>query len=757
MGLRTALRAALAAAVVATAASPAGASVQVGASGWQWGNPLPQGNTLRTMAFAGSTGYAAGDFGTLLKTTDGGATWSGLPVGTFAGLGVVQALDADTVLAGGGCVARRTTDGGRTFTAVRFTAVEAGCRVPLRDLSFVSSDVGYVLLDDGSVFTTTDGGQTFSPRTAVPDTRARGGGAQPRGIAFVDASRGYAATSVGQIHETLDGGVSWRRIVGPVAAINDLTFLDAQRGFAVGEGGLLLRTDDGGASWALKDLGTGSPSYTGIACNASNLCILSTADGRALVRTDRAGDEPGTVVAPSTDAIFAAGFASPLRVVAVGANGASVVSDDGGVRFAPVGGRLSGSYGAIRAGGEPGSAFAPGASGALAKTTDGGRTWVTGNVPTTAALIDVAFPSVATGYALDADGALFRTRNGGAAWASLGTGSTRRPRAVLAPDPSTVLVVGPQGVRRSVDDGGTFEQVRARAVLRARLSGATQAPDDTLLAWGATVVARSVDGGASWTALPRPGRTARERSRLRIAQVAFSSARVGLLRDTVGRVWRTANGGRTWTLLTAVGTERVTGIATGTSRSAYLIVDRFAGRSGGYLLRSGDAGATWQPQFVVDAPIRPLGLAATGEDVDYLLAGESGLLFTDSGGLAGSPSRIALATRARELPRARRITVTGQLRPAGGGAQVTVSALVQGATAWQHQTVAVAANGTFATAWRVPRGTTTFVAQWAGDFASAGAGSRPLTVTVASRAASRTGRAGRRAASRGASGRPRRR
>ena len=32
------------------------ASVQVGSSGWQWGNPLPQGNTLRSMSFAGING-----------------------------------------------------------------------------------------------------------------------------------------------------------------------------------------------------------------------------------------------------------------------------------------------------------------------------------------------------------------------------------------------------------------------------------------------------------------------------------------------------------------------------------------------------------------------------------------------------------------------------------------------------------------------------------------------------------------------------
>src|SRR4051812_23217205 len=77
---------AAATAAVCVAALPAGASanVQVGSSGWSWGNPLPQGNTLRAMAFSGPTGYAVGDFGTLLKTTDGGVTWSGLPAGTYS-------------------------------------------------------------------------------------------------------------------------------------------------------------------------------------------------------------------------------------------------------------------------------------------------------------------------------------------------------------------------------------------------------------------------------------------------------------------------------------------------------------------------------------------------------------------------------------------------------------------------------------------------------------------------------------------------
>src|SRR5205085_8640941 len=143
---------------------------------------------------------------------------------------------------------------------------------------------------------------------------------------------------------------------------------------------------------------------------------------------------------------------------------------------------------------------------------DGGRTWSTGNVPTTADLLDVSFPTATDGYALDVDGGLFHTDNGGAAWEGLNTGSTRIPRAVIAPDASTVLVVGLRGLRRSEDSGQTFDQVRARAVRGAQLLGVTTAhANGTLFVWGPTTVARSDDGGATWIAVSKPGRTARER------------------------------------------------------------------------------------------------------------------------------------------------------------------------------------------------------------------------------------------------------
>jgi len=263
-------------------------------------------------------------------------------------------------------------------------------------------------------------------------------------------------------------------------------------------------------------------------------------------------------------------------------------------------------------------------------------------------------------------------------------------------------------------------------VLRTLLNHGAQAhAGKAIFAWGPVRLARSTDRGRTWGALPLPVRG------IRLTQVAFANAKAGLLVDTTGRVWRTTNAGRRWTLLTGVGTQEVSGPVVESARTATLIAGRFGDRPGG-LLRTDDGGATWQPQSVVSESIKAV---AAGGGVDYLLAGDTSLLFSTSGGVAGDPSALHLTTKRRRLTKAGRVIVTGRLEPASGGAQVIVSMLTPGMSNWAHRTVPVASNGTFVTAWRVPRGTTTFVAQWTGDFASAGAGSRPLTVTVGPRRA----------------------
>jgi len=88
MGLRCSAMASLVAVALACAlfATLGSASVNVAQSGWSWGSPTPQGNTLNSIDFVQGRGYAAGDAGTVLRTDDGGTTWTGLATGTSADL-----------------------------------------------------------------------------------------------------------------------------------------------------------------------------------------------------------------------------------------------------------------------------------------------------------------------------------------------------------------------------------------------------------------------------------------------------------------------------------------------------------------------------------------------------------------------------------------------------------------------------------------------------------------------------------------------
>ena len=711
-----------AAALLGVLPALAPASVQVGSSGWQWGNPLPQGNTLRAMSFAGTTGYAAGEFGTLLRTSDGGATWTGLLSGTFTDLTEVQAIDGTALFAGGGCVARRSDDGGATFTRVAFTPVESSCKEQLVAGWFVNRQTGFLLLTDGTVFRTDNNGDTFAQKNPLPGTRAAGGRATPVELRFLTDQVGLGATSDGKIYRTADGANSWTLVNDTARPVHSFFFVDANNGFAVGDGSLFLTTKDGGATWTAKDLGGIPPANPrSIRCATLQLCVMTTDTGRAIVRTDDGG-ATAKLVTPSQDPIFAADFASPTRIVAGGATGATAVSDDAGLNFTPIGGRLNGTFTRVRAGGQAGTAFAPGDNGTLAKTIDGGKTWTRGNVSTSEDVLDVAFPTAQVGYALDSAGGLFRTADGGATWKTLDTGTTARPFQIVAPSTSTVILTGPTGLRRSTDGGDTFSTVTDRDVVKAKLNGIDRA-GSALFAFGARDLLRSPDRGRTWTAIHKPAR---------VEQADFLDARTGYVLAIGGSVWKTTNGGKRWTRLLGVATEHPYGMAFSSKTKGYLVIDSFgqAGQRGGFLLHTSDGGATWHPQFVVSAPILGAGIAATSSGTDYLLGGESSLLFTTTSGEAGRSSTLTVTTKRTKLGKPAGITVTGRLTPAASNRLVTVSYLPPGSSRWQHQTVKTAANGSCTTSWRVRRGANRFVAQWPGDFRAKGDGSGVLSVRV---------------------------
>src|SRR5712664_2183215 len=93
-------------------------SLALAQSGWFWQNPFPTGNWLHGVATPDpNTAIAIGGLGTIVHTTDGGATWTLQDAGGTARLWGVFFLDADTgwVVGESGTIFH-TTDGGATWT-----------------------------------------------------------------------------------------------------------------------------------------------------------------------------------------------------------------------------------------------------------------------------------------------------------------------------------------------------------------------------------------------------------------------------------------------------------------------------------------------------------------------------------------------------------------------------------------------------------------------------------------------------------------
>ncbi len=734
--------------------SSAQAEVLFAGTGWQWGNPRPQGNTLDAISFAGTTGYAAGFSGTLLKTTDGGQTWVRLQGSDVAHLSTslgtfVQAFGTRDVVVGWACTLERSSDGGATFMRVRIpgAAINNGCAIA--QASFVSPLLGYIVTRGGTLLTTSDGGRHFTTRTPIPEASADKQEADDEienedddssssealgyvhALTFTSAQTGVAATRK-ELYRTTDGGTSWHQTFfsGAPSASPDLlgvTFTDPAHGYAVGGAvgdsagdGLLVRTDDGGATWTRKPLGVGQTAgFFGIACAGPELCLLSTISDGALVRTTDGGQTARDV--PNTFGTFLAAFSSPTHAVTLGVDGAAAISDDAGATFRALGARLPGRgrYRVLRAGALRGSAFALGNAGAIAATRDGGHTWQTSHAPTASSLVDASFPSASSGVVLDARGRLLRTTNSGTAWRRLRAHGGIRALALYARTLHDLLLVGPRDVRRSGDGGRSFRRVRDRAVTGKRLAGIALARGATVVAWGRSTLARSSNDGTTWRPLRRPAGT-------RLVDAAFASATTGFVvmrphdPDSPNSLWRTTSGGRRWKRVPLIGPA--THVALRSLHDVYVTTSGDSEFEDIGVLHSRDGGASWVPE-IVDPDVH----VVAGAGADYLLAGGSDLLFTTSGGVAGH-SRLALTTARRRLTHDQRIVVRGRLAPAQPGTTIEIVGETPSRVVLEFPTVK--ADGSFSFRTGVQRGTNSFTAAWLGGPRATGAVSRPLSVVV---------------------------
>ena len=317
-------------------------------------------------------GGAGGGAGFIIRTTDGGATWTRQDSGHAMGRrrSISALADGQTAfVCGYEPSLQKTTDGGVHWDTLPFPAVDEALRV-----SFPGGpETGFVIAElygGNHVYRTTDGGQTWD---TLPGTQYANAMHFPSGTRV-----GVAVGLSGTLVKTTDAGANWTSLTRYVSGtdlntwLNDVDFpSDEATGYVVGNRGAYLKTTDGGQNW-------------------SRPCVFDAlADLYA-------------VAAASADTLFIAGTGSCQ-------NGRVWRSVDGGANWDTVFALYGSMPCDVEFPREPDTGFVTDRARCVWRTTNGGDTWTRHS--TLGTYLNAAdFPSSLVGYAVGEGGTVNKTR-----------------------------------------------------------------------------------------------------------------------------------------------------------------------------------------------------------------------------------------------------------------------------------------------------------------------------------------------------------
>lgn len=215
----------------------------------------------------------------ILKTSNGGVTWSGgvaMDSGGFKESGYplydIFLLNPANIFLTGGSFSQYSSDNGVTWNHMGisgsktfFVSANQGWRVrtdglyytntggntwailptpsgigKLLNVFFSDAMNGSVVTDSGTVIRTTDGGANWSVYGSAPS------GTQLNNFRFNSQDFGYGV-GTGVVYLTSDGGQTWKTQPlpdGPGTLLRDIHFVDATNGWVVGNGGKIYRYRD---------------------------------------------------------------------------------------------------------------------------------------------------------------------------------------------------------------------------------------------------------------------------------------------------------------------------------------------------------------------------------------------------------------------------------------------------------------------------------------------------------------------------------
>ncbi|MEO0095194.1 MAG: YCF48-related protein [candidate division WOR-3 bacterium] len=585
---------------------------------WRWINPLPADGMFVDVDFFDEQNGFAVDFegGLILKTTNGGQTWSvswALPPenpGYYRLMGIsYPALDTAYAVGwwGGndwqgsyGYVICRTTDRGQTWTLTKWNDTFRG----LNDVYFVNSRTGYAVgrcdlavnSNPAIIVKTTNGGQNW----VVQNSGMMG---DLWGVCFVNEQTGYAVGDT--ILKTTNGGSTWVKLNyavqgGPLRGVHFP--VDANTGYACGfsyqssQGGTVIKTTNGGASWQILMGGQTYSRYHGLYFLNNQTGYLIGNDpnqGLSIMKTTNGGsswsyypvnynfyyaDKAGIDFVNQSVGYIATnryltniGNAIILKTTDAGNNWSTLLPASGQLinyNFLDMDLRFLQSHQI---------GYVVGGLGKIFKTTDGGTTWFSQFTGTGQDFRSVHFISPDTGWAGGENGTLFYTTNGGNTWIPKNSGTTDQICRVFFVNDSigffTTSHLWSSGytgydscgsIYKTTNKGQSWFVVAANLPIGIYGISFPHDPDTGYICGQAYIpgtgprgrIYKTTNGGANWVEQwTHPTRGAYLYCMQFINnQLGFCG---GFMQDwdsKIYNIWKTTNGGNTWSVL-QVGTN----------------------------------------------------------------------------------------------------------------------------------------------------------------------------------------------------------
>ncbi|RPI13781.1 MAG: T9SS C-terminal target domain-containing protein [Ignavibacteriae bacterium] len=548
---------------------------------WQWMNPKPQGNSLNALDFVSdNVGYAAGIFGSVLKTTDAGINWTKLPTNISKNFLSMSFPNENTGYIGGGNqLMMKTTDAGNTWSNLQLPVQEPmDTMFYVLDIKFLTANTGYALgffLMESKIWKTTNGGLNWTVHTT-------GGANYLKELFFIDENNGFAVggSFVGEVIKTTNGGLNWALVYNSDYALISVYFLNLSTGFAGAENGRVYKTTDAGNTWNSM----WSPSSLDI--NAIEFVNANTGfgfgTGSVFVKSTNGGNNwtEENIGLNSNRQYMDAEITPNGTIHAIGTYGAAIRSTNAGNSFISQPSVTEASISNIKFVNEQtGYAVAGFSAGDILKTTNSGETWVSQISSYHTPLYGISFLNSETGY-LAGSINIKKTTNGGTNWVNVYTSFSNEIFGdVFFTNLNTGYAVGSYRKLLKTTNGGLNWSASTIPGSGTFLNSIFFVNDNTGFAAGESNTAvKTTDAGTTWSPMSIPSGSAANNN------VFFTDVNTGYMASGAG-IFKTTNSGSSWFALNTP--------SGGYSNVQFRGNFGYAVAGGGKIIKSIDAGASW--------------------------------------------------------------------------------------------------------------------------------------------------------------------